>query len=117
MTTLPTVKRSDVTAAPIPTSRHGIVVSGMNLRMSANRIVIMVKEKTRFMDSKRMTDIGSKLLTSLSAADRAAVKTNEVSNRNPVATTRPSEKNRCLLVTVQKLFVLLSTFQIVLRAP
>src|ERR1700730_14962512 len=106
MTTLPTVKRSDVTAAPLRTSRHEIVVSGMNLRMSANRIVIMPKEKTKFMDSKRMTEIGSKLLANLSAADKAAVTTNEVSNRNPVAMTRPSEKNRCLLVTVQKLFVL-----------
>src|SRR6202790_2868082 len=116
MSALPTVKRSDVSAAPIRTTRHGIVVSGMNLKMSANRIVIMPKEKTKFIDSKRMTDVGSKLLTNLSAADRAAVTTNEVSNRNPVARTRPSEKNRCLLVTVQKLFVLLSTFQTVLRA-
>src|SRR6202521_3362421 len=116
MTTLPAVKRIDVSDAPIRTSRRGIVVSGMNLKMSANRIVIMPKEKTKFIDSKRMTDVGSKLLTNLSAADREAVTTNEVSNRNPVATTRPSEKNRCLIVTVQKLFVLLSTCQIMLRA-
>src|ERR1700730_16228652 len=116
MTTFPTVKRSDVTAAPIRTSRHEIVVSGMNLRMSANRIVIMLKEKTKFIDSKRMTDIGSKLPKHLSAAERAAVTTSEVSNRNPVATTRPSEKNRCLIVVTQKLCALLSTFQIVLRA-
>src|ERR1700730_11692683 len=111
MTTLPTVKRSDVTTAPIRTSRHGMVTSGMNLKMSANRIVIMPKEKTKFIDSRRMIEVGSKLLTNLSAADKAAVTTSEVSNRNPVATTRPSEKNRCLLVTVQKFFALLSTFQ------
>src|ERR1700730_16443428 len=105
MTTLPTVKSSDVTAAPIRTSRHAILVSGMNLKMSANRIVIVPKERTEFIDSKRTPDTGSKLLTNLSAADKAAVTTNEVSNRNPVATTRPSEKNRCLTVTAQKLFV------------
>ena len=32
MSTLPTVKKSDVTAAPIRTSRHEIVVSGINSR-------------------------------------------------------------------------------------
>ena len=63
-----------------------------------------------------MADMETKLLTNLSAADRPAVTTSEVSNRNPVATTRPSEKNRCLAVTIQKRFVLLSTFQIVLSA-
>src|ERR1039458_4317739 len=116
MSTLPTVKRSDVTAAPIRTSRHGILVSGINLKMSANRIAIMQKEKTEFIDSKKMTGIESTLLMNLSAAERQAVTTNDVSKRNPVATTRPSEKIRCLLVAVQKCFVLLSTFQIVLRA-
>src|ERR1700680_204578 len=116
MTTLAAVKRSDVTAAPLRTSRHGIVVSGMNLKMSANRIVIIPKERTKFIDSKRTPDRGSKLLTNLSAADRAAVTTNEVSKRNPVATTRPSEKIRCLIVTAQKLLARPSTFQIVLRA-
>ena len=58
-----------------------------------------------------MADMGTKLLTNLSAADRPAVTTSEVSNRNPAATTRPSEKNRCLTVTIQKPFALLSTFQ------
>src|SRR5580704_1301413 len=116
MTDLPNVKRSDVTAAPIWTSRHRIEVAGMNLKISANRTVIMPKEKTKFKDPKRRTPIGSKLRANLSAAARKAVTTNEVSRRNPVATTSPIEKNRCLIVAAQKLFVLLSTFQIVLRA-
>jgi hypothetical protein len=79
-------------------------------------MVIKPKEKTKFIDPKRRTPIGSKLLANLSAADRKAVTTNEASRRNPVATTRPSEKNRCLIVAAQKPFVVLSTFQIVLRA-
>src|ERR1700730_6137950 len=116
MADLPNVKRSDVTAAPIWTSRHRIAVAGMNLKISANRMVIMPKEKTKFTDPNRRTPMGSKLLANLSAADKKAVTTNEVSRRNPVATTRPSQKNRCLIVAAQKLFVELSTPQIVLRA-
>src|ERR1700731_4091064 len=115
MTTFPTVKRMDVTAAPIQTSRHGIVVSGMSLKMRANRNVMTTKENIKFIDSKMMMEIGSNIPTNRSAADREAVITNEVSNRNPVATTRPSEKNRCLRATLQKLFVLF-TFQMMLRA-
>jgi hypothetical protein len=90
-------------------------VSGINLKISANRIVITPKERIKFMDSKRITDAGITLLTNLSAAVREAVTINEVSSRNPVAKTRPSEKNRCLIVAAQKLFVVLSTFQIVLH--
>jgi hypothetical protein len=70
----------------------------MNLKMSANRIVIMQKEKTKFTDPKTMTEIGSNVPTNLSVADNEAVTTKEVSNKNPVATTRPSEKTRCLMV-------------------
>src|ERR1700730_13511256 len=115
MTTLPAVKSRDVTAAPIQTSRHGIVVSGMSLKMRANKSVITIKENTKFIDSNTTSEIGSNVPTSLSAAEREAVITSEVSNRNPVAITRPSEKNRCLRATLQKLF-LLCTFQIILSA-
>src|SRR5580704_1426634 len=93
MADLPNVKRSDVTAAPIWTSRHRIAVAGMNLKISANRMVIKPKEKTKFIDPKRRTPIGGKLLANLSAADKKAVTTNEASRRNPVATTRPREKS------------------------
>src|SRR4029077_4455276 len=116
MTAFPTVKRRDVTTAPIRTSLHKILVSGINLKMSANSIVITTKEKTECSDSKRMVETRTQLLTNPAAADKTAVTTKEVSNKNPVATTRPSEKNRCLTVTIQKPFALLSTFQIVLSA-
>src|SRR4029077_2883423 len=106
MITLPTVKRMEVTAAPIQTSRNGIAVSGMNLKMSANKRVMMQNENTRFIDSKRTSNLGSKLLMYFSAADRKAVTTREVSSRNPVAKTRPRDNNRCLIVTDQKLLVL-----------
>jgi hypothetical protein len=79
-------------------------------------MVIMPKEKTKFTDCKSRLAMENILLASLPAADRAAVITNEVSKRNPVAMTRVSEKNRCRMVTVQKLCFLLSTFQIALRA-
>src|ERR1700692_1395438 len=115
MSTLPTVNSRDVTAAPIHTSRHGIIVSGISLNMRANRSVITTNENTKFIDYKTTMEIGSNVPTSLSAADREAVITSEVSNRNPVATTRPREKTRCLRATLQKLFVL-CTFQIMLRA-
>src|SRR5450755_4301519 len=114
MATLPTVNRRDVTAAPIRTSRHPIVVSGMNLKISANRTAIMPKEKTTFTDCKRRTDKGNKVFTNLSAADKEALITSDASKRKPVAMTKPSEKNRCLNVIIQKLWVLLSTLQIVL---
>jgi len=116
MTAFPAVNRSDVTAAPIRTSRHGTGVLGMNLKMSANRIVIMQNEKTKFTDPKTMAEIGSNPPTNLSVADNKAVTTKEVSNKNPVATTRPSEKTRCLIVAIQKPFAPPSTFQIVLKA-
>src|ERR1700720_1567260 len=115
MSTLPTVNRRDVTAAPIQTSRHGIVVSGISLNIRANKSVITIKENTKFIDSNTTSEIGSNVPTSLSAAEREAVITSEVSNRNPVAITRPREKKRCLRATLQKLFVL-CTFQIMLRA-
>src|ERR1700688_4203835 len=115
MTTFPTVKRMDVTAAPIHTSRHGIVVSGISLNMRANRNVMTTNENIKFIDSKTIMEIGSNVPTNLSAADRQAVITSEVRNRNPGATTRPSEKNRGLRAALQKLFVLF-TFQIMLRA-
>jgi hypothetical protein len=116
MTILPKVKRSDVMAAPIRTSLHKMLVSGINLKISANRTAITPKEKTKWIDSKRIVEIRTKLLTNPAAADKTAVTTNDVSNRNPVATTRPSEKNRCLPVILQKLLVPRSTFQIVLSA-
>src|SRR5580704_2904614 len=47
----------------------------------------------KFIDPKRRTPIGGKLLANLSAADKKAVTTNEASRRNPVATTRPREKS------------------------
>jgi hypothetical protein len=56
-------------------------------------MVIKPKEKTKFIDPKRRTPIGGKLLANLSAADKKAVTTNEASRRNPVATTRPREKS------------------------
>src|ERR1700730_9784123 len=115
MSTLPTVNRRDVTAAPIQTSRHGIVVSGISLNMRANSSVITIKENTKFIDSNTTSEIGSNVPTSFSAEEKEAVITSEVSNRNPVATTSRSEKNRCLRATLQKLF-LLCTFQIILSA-
>jgi hypothetical protein len=84
--------------------------------MNANRIVIMQKEKTKFMDPKAMAEIGSNVPTNLSVADKEAVTTNEVSSKKPVATTRPSEKTRCLMVASQKPLAPLSTFQTVSRA-
>src|ERR1700722_18681639 len=115
MSTLPIVNRRDVTAAPIHTSRHGIVVSGISLNMRANRSVITRHENTKFIDCKTMMEIGSNVPTSLSAADREAVIRTDLDNRNPVAPTRPSEKNRCLRATLQKVFVLF-TFHMMLRA-
>jgi hypothetical protein len=107
------VSRCQGRMAPIKSDRHFARrkqkgrVSGMNLKMSANRIAMMPKEKTAFTDCKRRTDRRSKLLTNLSAVDRVAVTIRDVSNRNPVAMTRPVEKNRCLKVTIQKFLVLL----------
>src|SRR5580765_5022772 len=111
MITFPTVKRTDVTAAPIQTSRHGTVVSGTNLKISANKRVMVQNENTRFIDSKRTSDLGSELLMYFSAAERDAVTTRELSRRKPLAKTKTNDNNRCLIISLQKLLVLLSTFQ------
>jgi hypothetical protein len=55
-------------------------------------MVIMPKEKTKFIDCKSRLSMESILLASLPAADRAVVIANEVSRRNPAAMTRLSEK-------------------------
>ena len=76
------MKRIYITAAPIQTSRHGTVVSGMNLKINANKRVMVQNENTRFIDSKKTSDLGSELLMYFSAAEIDAVTTRELSRVN-----------------------------------
>ena len=89
---------------------------GIDLRIKAKRNVIRTKEKTKFTESKRIVGIGSELPANVSAADIAAVTSSDASNSVPVATTKPSDQILYLIVTFQKVFELLSSFQIKLKA-
>jgi hypothetical protein len=97
-------------------SRHGIRVSGMNLNIAPNNRVITQKEKIKFTDPNAMTEMGMSVPTNRSAADNEAVTISDVSNKKPVATTRPSERTRCLIAVIQMLFDLFWIFQIELSA-
>src|ERR1700733_13828280 len=111
MATFPIVKSSDVNAAAGQVSRHSTRVSGTNLNISANITVIMQNETPKFIASRRSAEAGSSSLRNFSATDNPALTNRKLSNRNPVATTSRNDHRRCVSWIVQKLFLLLSTFQ------
>src|SRR5580700_5918546 len=91
-------------------------MSGIDLRIKAKRNVITTKEKMKFTESKKIVGMGNELAANVSAADIAAVTSSDASNSVPVAKTKPSDQIRWLIVTFQRVFELLSTFQIKLKA-
>ena len=58
MTNLPTVKRSEVSAAPGQTSRQAMVTSGSSLNVMAKRPVITPNETTKFSTSSAAAGAG-----------------------------------------------------------
>src|ERR1700721_143236 len=91
-------------------------MSGIDLKIKAKSNVITTKEKMKFIESKRILGMGSELPANVSPADIAAVTSSDVSNSVPVVTTKPSDQSRSLIVTFQKVFEPLFSFQIKLKA-
>lgn len=83
-----------MTNAPIQTDFHLTFVSGKNLNMRANKIVMMTREKTK-LSKCRITNKDSDQCCDIHEdnAESKDERTSETSNKNAMEIIKPKEKN------------------------
>jgi hypothetical protein len=102
MTNLPTVKRSEVRAAPGQTSRQAMVTSGSSLNVMAKRTMITPNEMTRFRISSAAAGAGRSWPKQVPTTMSRAFIASDTRSRTPMPTTMANDQKRSFTISVTR---------------